>query len=393
MVVKLIKITSSLVVVGVLGFLIANRDFTFIRKDLSVKNVSHTSELQANTNHDPENILPQPDLLSPPILQALDATKNVDEKVQAQQSSLPQQAPVKTIPSITKPRTYEDITEGGLDTVAAYRPVISPCKETMGYKIGTFDARFGISKEQFIQEVDIAGNVWGDTLGKKLFTYNENGTLTINLIYDERQAKTDTINSLAMQIENSKSTATTLRTTYEQEKVIYHGDEEQLTKESDAFQERYKIYKDKVSIYNAQGGAPRSEYDAMVAELTALKETAKSLETRRTILITYMDSINARVSRYNELVVDINSLIKQSNSLGGQEFTEGRFIPSTNTVDIFQYNNLLKLHRVITHELGHVLGINHNENVYSIMYSVNSATTTILSSQDVQDLFRVCPPR
>ena len=104
-----------------------------------------------------------------------------------------------------------------------------------------------------------------------------------------------------------------------------------------------------------------------------------------------MESINAKVLKYNELTVYINSLIKKSNALGSNKFTEGRFSPNSNTIDIYQYNNDTKLLRVLTHELGHVLGINHNKNIYSIMYTSNSATTTSLSKEDLQALTLVCP--
>ena len=66
--------------------------------------------------------------------------------------------------------------------------------------------------------------MWGTQVGKTLFTYNENGPLTINLIYDERQARTDNVNNLVLDIDNAKNTAETLKRTYEQEKIIYAGD-------------------------------------------------------------------------------------------------------------------------------------------------------------------------
>lgn len=108
-------------------------------------------------------------------------------------------------------------------------------------------------------------------------------------------------------------------------------------------------------------------------------------------LLSLMESINAKIRRYNEFVAYINTLIKQSNSLGAKKFTEGRFDPNNNTIDIFQYNDTNKLLRVMAHELGHVLGINHNKNVASIMYSMNSATTTELSREDREALQEVCP--
>lgn len=285
---------------------------------------------------------------------------------------------------------YVKMKEGASDTDELYLPTISPCKVTMKYKIGRFDTNFGISQSKFIDEINQASNLWGNELGKKLFAYDENGTLTINLIYDERQVQTNNMNILALEIQNSKDAAESLKSLYEQEKEIYLGDGEQLTKDSNTLIARYKIYTDKVTTYNNKGGAPQAEYEAMTQELTYLKTTSTELETRRISLLLYMEKINAKVNHYNELVVYINNLIKESNAAGAKKFTEGRFNPNTNTIDIYQYNDTIKLRRVITHELGHVLGINHNNNVYSIMYSVNSATTTILSEDDISSLMKVC---
>jgi hypothetical protein len=260
----------------------------------------------------------------------------------------------------------------------------------MGYTIKTFDTRFGISKESFIQTINQASSIWENAVSKKLFYYDEKGPLTINLIYDERQAQTEIINNLAFEIENSKDTANSIKAAHEEEKRTYNEEGKRLTDDTEVYEIQYKIYADKVAMYNAQGGAPQKEYDAMALELEQLRQEAKNLEARRDQLLQTMDIINAKVSRYNELVVYINSLIKKSNSLGAAKFTEGRFVPRTNTVDIYQYNDNNKLLRVVTHELGHVLGINHNNNQYSIMYSFNSATTTALSEEDTAELSALC---
>lgn len=299
--------------------------------------------------------------------------------------------PIKKVEEIPKKSTYVSMQEGHSDTDESYRPTVSPCSVTMGYKIGTFDTHFGIKETTFRDEVDKAQALWGNQLGKTLFNYNTAGPLTINLIYDERQARTDDINNLALEIQNSKDTAAALKETYDTEKTIYVGDGEQLTKDSNAFKIRYDAYTNKVALYNNQGGAPQNEYNLMTEELNSLKEDSKQLTARRDNLLVYMEEINAKVNRYNELVVYINSLITKSNSLGAKKFTEGKFTPYTNTIDIYQYTDLVKLRRVITHELGHVLGINHNDNIKSIMYAVNSATSTTLSTEDIDALLEVCP--
>lgn len=295
-----------------------------------------------------------------------------------------------TITEIKPKRIEQSLRSSTSDTDESYRPSISPCKKPMGYKLGTFDSRFGISKETFKFEIAQAVSLWEDEANIDLFYFDENAALTVNLIYDERQAKTEIINTLSLDIENAKSTATQLKETYEQEKVLYTRDVESLTSDTTRFQERQQAYKEKVAMYNAQGGAQKAEYDAMTNELTQLKEDFASIEARRTALLAYMEVINKKVARYNEIVIYINDLVKQSNTLGAHTFTEGRFRPAYNTIDIFQYDNLTKLRRVIAHEFGHVLGINHTDNFYSIMYSLNSATTTTLSSEDKEELSIVC---
>lgn len=306
-------------------------------------------------------------------------------------ANTPQAQEPVAVPKTATTATYVSMQEGQSDTDESYHPQVSPCKVTMGYKIGRFDANFGISKAKFIQEIDAAASLWGDQLGKKLFVYDENGPLTINLIYDERQASTENINNLALEIQNSKDAAEVLKNAYEQEKMIYEGDGEQLTKDSEAFNARYKLYADKVTLYNSQGGAPAEVYNEMTKELATLKQMSQDLTARKETLILFMNSINAKVQKYNEFVSYINSLIEKSNALGAKKFTEGRFSPSSNTIDIYQYNDLIKLRRVVAHELGHVLGINHTKSMYSIMYAVNSATSTELGDDDIQALMDVCP--
>jgi predicted Zn-dependent protease len=382
MIVQIFKIISAIGLLGVLFVLTTHREIILSPKEKKLI---------------PQNTSQATGLPVPPVLEKRDevtpsqTTTNTQPEVVAVEPSPLVTPPIAKIEPVAKKGVYIAMEEGQSDTDSSYRPSVSPCKVTMGYTIGEFDTHFGISKAKFIEEIDAAAALWGDQFGKKLFTYNEKGPLTINLIYDERQARTEDVNNLALEIENAKGTADTLKKVYEQEKIIYLGDGEQLTKDSEALKARYQVYSDKVAMYNSQGGAPQAEYNQMTQELEALKQQSKDLTVRRDALLTYMEVINSKVSRYNELVVYINSLITKSNSLGAKKFTEGKFTPRSNTIDIYQYNNLVKLRRVIAHELGHVLGINHTESLSSIMYAVNSGTTTVLGADDIVALKEVCP--
>lgn len=384
MFISFIKILSTVGLLIVFVVFATNRDITVTHSKKAILKSTRSEELLPI--EEPRKAIVQ----SSPVQVVLATTTKVAPQVPT--NNIPRtSSPVKKVAEIARTSVYVPLDEGRLDTEASYRPAVSPCNVTMGYTIGTFDTHFGISKETFLQEIGKASSVWENQVGKKLFTNSAMGPLVINLIYDDRQARTDEVNNLVLEIENSKATAETLKNTYETEKKIYLGDGEQLTKDGEAFTARYDAYAAKVTMYNNQGGAPADVYNQLTQEVTSLKQESKDLNARRASLLLYMDTINAKVNRYNELVVYINSLITKSNALGANKFTEGRFTPRTNTIDIYQFNDPIKLRRVLTHELGHVLGINHNDNVYSIMYASNSATTTALSYEDIQSLSEVCP--
>ena len=385
MFISFLKILCTTGLVVVLVVFITSREITFTSSQKAILKKSSSQEIMPLPSR-----VNLPVTTSTPLVETPKSTQTAS--VQPVKTTLKQIAvPSTKIADLAKKSIYVPMNVGSLDTDASYRPSISPCKVAMGYKIGIFDTNFGISKETFINEIQQASALWDKQIGKTLFTYNPNGPLIINLVYDERQARTDEVNNLVLEIENAKANALTIKNAYETEKNIYLGDGEQYTKDTEAFTIRYDAYKAKVAMYNSQGGAPADAYNQLNQELSSLRQDSTNLESRRVNLNSFVESINTKVNRYNELVAYINGLIAKSNAAGGSSFTEGRFTPRTNTIDIYQFNDMNKLRRVLTHELGHVLGINHNENVYSIMFSSNSATTTVLSDEDIKALFEVCP--
>lgn len=382
MLVKIFKIITTLTLVAILVTLVTKRDLR-VFVESTVEDV-FTTNVAVNTQ-----VLTVEDQL---LIEQTASTKK-ESGVIVDLTRNPPSAPAVTkneLELMPKSTVYEETIESHSDTDESYRPIVSPCSVAMGFKVGEFDTRFGISKQEFINEIETGSKIWEDAIGKNLFMYSESGPLTINLIFDERQARTVDVGYLALEIENTKAAAENLKNTYEKDRITYEQNALSFTSDGETFKASYKIYEDKVATYNAQGGASQSEYDAMMTELARLQNESKLLEERRQKLLIDMDTINGHVVKYNELVSYINGLIKKSNSLGGKKFTEGRFVPSSNTIDIYQFNDRTKLRRVIAHELGHVLGINHNDNVYSIMYSVNSANSTNLTNEDITSLKVAC---
>jgi hypothetical protein len=298
-------------------------------------------------------------------------------------------APYITSTQVAKEVTAID-TVGDAEVTASTQPRTKPCSEAIPYKLGTFDGRFEISKGDFLRITKDSSSMWGTIFGKPLFVYDEHANLTVNLIYDGRQSTTKNNQLLGGEIENTKQAAAKLQDEYEKDKLGYTSASTQFSNDVDAYNQHYKSYDERVISTNQRGGATQEEFTQMTKEKNILADEAKRLDQVHQTLITSVDSINAKIKRRNELVSYVNQLIRESNATGAKKFTEGRYNPNTNTIDIYQYTDITKLRRVLAHEFGHALGLNHTKDPGSIMYYINKGTSTSLFPDDVQALKDLC---
>lgn len=271
--------------------------------------------------------------------------------------------------------------------------VTNPCVTPIPYTLGSFDSRFGLSKSYFLQTIQDAIFLWETALGKKLFIYDSEGkstSLKISLIYDGRQQLTDNNKLLAAEIENTKTAAEALKQEFEAMKITFSKRKEDYTLRVETFNARQKTYNDTVISWNEKGGAPRAEYDALTLEKDYLEKENAKIQLDKTNLESMLVSINEKIAKYNEYILFANQNVDINNSTANQKFTEGNYNSGTNKINIYQFSDVIKLKRVLAHEFGHALGIDHTKNEKSIMYKINTATTTELTQEDIQALQDIC---
>jgi Matrixin len=286
--------------------------------------------------------------------------------------------------------TYDDSQKPITQTSSAGTSLRAPCTSTITYRVGAFDSRFSLTKNDFLQHLRESSSLWNKAAGKTLFTYDEQGELIINLIYDERQMSTQELFYLSLEIQNTKKAADDVRLNYEADKKTYLELSDTYSIDVATYNEKFKAYNDRVLSWNEKGGAPKPEYDAMMDEKSVLSEESIRLAKMYSALSVMLSSINERIKKYNDLVAYTNTLIAKNNSYGTMTFTEGRYSSRSNTIDIYQYSDIDRLKRVLTHEFGHVLTLDHDDSPTSIMYYMNSGTSTTLSPADIQDLKNTC---
>jgi hypothetical protein len=270
-----------------------------------------------------------------------------------------------------------------------------PCTEPIAYSVGDFDERFDMSRAEFIETIEEAEEVWEHALGKELFTYSATGTLKVNLIYDYRQQATEKLNDVGIAINQDKESYDEVKVRYESMRAEYDKKEASFQKDSAQFDKDKAAYDKEVAYWNDQGGAPADKYEELRAEGRDLNERATALNRRAKELNSLSSEINGTASILNDLAKKLNMKVSVFNNIGastGEEFNEGVYVrdASGERIDVFQFDTRAQLRRLLEHELGHALGLDHVDDNQAIMYRLNSSENEEPTEADLRELRAVC---
>ncbi len=270
-----------------------------------------------------------------------------------------------------------------------------PCRTPITYSLGTVDTRFGISKSTLVADLHESEAIWEKPSGKDLFEYrSEGGDVVVNLVYDYRQQASDKIASVGIQIDKSKASFDALKAQYDNLATRIASEKETLERSVAAYNARQKAYNAEVTKWNRQGGAPPAEYDRLQAEKAALSADGQGVTAMESAVNADINTLNAMGTSLNQLITRLNLNVEKYNQAGaaGGEFEEGLYVSEAGTqrIDIYEYSSRTELVRVLAHELGHALGLEHVGDAQAIMYKVNQGKKLTLAKDDIVELNAVC---
>ncbi len=244
----------------------------------------------------------------------------------------------------------------------------SPCETPLTYRIDTVDPRFKISKEKFAQHLEKAEVIWEKNSPYNLFQNTPGGEISVNLVFDERQNLTNQINQLDNNLEIGQEDL--------------QAQESEYNKLAASFRQKLDAFNKEVAYYNSEGGAPFSEYERLLKEQEELKSEGAKLDE-------LAKKLNKTVSAFNQQVGNLNKTIDNLTTTLEKKPEEGIYIGSEKRIEIYFNVTESELVHTIAHEIGHALGINHNENERSIMYPFTTRELA-LSKDDQEALDKVC---
>ncbi len=268
-----------------------------------------------------------------------------------------------------------------------------PCSRPIAYSIGTFDERFGISQEDFLEVISEAESIWEKPISKELFFYKDGGLLKVNLIYDDRQQATETLGKIGSVVDEAKDSYESVKAQYDSLKAQFEADKNLYDKKRAELESLLDVYNKEVATWNRRGGAPKDEYESLQEEKERINLLIAEVNALNTKLASEVDRINALVPILNQLAAEHNINVSRYNEIGEdyREFEEGTYQSGrAQSIDIYQFDNREKLLRVLAHEFGHALGLDHVDDPSAIMYYLNQGRGGVPSSADITALKDLC---
>ncbi|MFA6394230.1 MAG: matrixin family metalloprotease [Patescibacteria group bacterium] len=272
--------------------------------------------------------------------------------------------------------------------------IVEPCRQTITYRVSLSDSRFGISEERLRQAIGEAAEIWNEAAGRKLFNYEENGNLLISLVYDNRQAAADEQKDLNSKVESKESFYNLLKSSYDRAQTRYEAEKNKYEASRSRYAAEVQSYENAIRSLNGRGNITSEERNKYNAERDRLNAAADSLNKESASLKAQVDIINGQARDLNQLARELGLDIKDFNSIGEElgEFQEGVYQANglDKQITIYQFDNYEVLVRVLAHELGHSLDLEHVNDPDAIMYKINQGEDKILKEDDLKELERAC---
>lgn len=278
----------------------------------------------------------------------------------------------------------------------------TPCSQPLSYAIGNIDTRFSITEDELEKAVEKAAGVWNSGTDTILLSARKGEPLrddiTIQLVYDDRQERTDREVRFRERIRSQQIRLDNQQINHDKKRKLF----DQRSKEYQVFAENTSDQLDELNKWvtekNDNGGFTGTDLEQFTQRKKEAEEAQEKVRIKQQELDVLARSINSEMDKLNEKYQVHNKLIDQYNDkfAGDLRFAKATFQKTSagGVVTVNQFMNEKELILILAHELGHALGVSHLNQPKAVMYSLMGGQQinpfVQLTQSDIEAVVQLC---
>lgn len=249
-----------------------------------------------------------------------------------------------------------------------------PCAAPLAWRIARVDARFGIAADEVRSSVELAAALWEGSVGRRLFVHDSAAGFPIRLTYDDRQEAGRERRVAEREVEDAWSGVLARRAELEALQARRLDAQALYEREAVDYSARVASHNDSVRAWNDRADAPATTVAALLTTEQTLRARREELAGRRAALDSLglevaaaRDDLDRQEEEHRELARSTQERFATVAGEAALYLEMGTGTTVERQISVYRFDDLLDLRRILAHELGHALGLDHADEEGAVM--------------------------